>query len=174
MNLENHLQWIRSWRKQEEKGKKNTADTVVPHRFDVLFGRGRHTTNHTGNVRAAHIADMFRDKYEAAGKYGKTAIAERIVTIIQESHGRFLKWEDDTWEEVDQQTARNKISHFYRNTRNKGGPSKSKVSPSDGSASCGVTSSEGESLASVLSKRTHSDSLQQLPQRIQKRHQRDD
>ncbi|CAB9531222.1 Transfer protein (Partial), partial [Seminavis robusta] len=64
-NLENHLQWIWSWQKQEEKGNNITADTIVPRRFDVLLGRGRYTRNHTGNVRAAHIADMFRDKYEA-------------------------------------------------------------------------------------------------------------
>jgi hypothetical protein len=52
---------------------------LVPRRFDVLFGRGHYTRNHTGNLRAAHIADMFRDKYEAATKYEKTAIAERIT-----------------------------------------------------------------------------------------------
>eukprot|EP00797_Seminavis_robusta_P015477 Sro2320_g323180.1 n/a (500) ;mRNA; f:12722-14922 len=142
INLDNHLQ----------------ADT-----FDVLFGQGRHTRNHTGNVRAGHIADMFRDNL--AGRYEKTAIAERIVTIIRESHGRFLKWEDDAWEVVDQEAARNKISHYYRNTRKKGPTNKSKTSPSDNGSR--------EVLASALSKRTQSDSTQQSPQRIQKRHQRD-
>ncbi|CAB9528784.1 expressed unknown protein [Seminavis robusta] len=110
---------------------------------------------------AGHIADMFRDNL--AGRYEKTAIAERIVTIIRESHGRFLKWEDDAWEVVDQEAARNKISHYYRNTRKKGPTNKSKTSPSD----------NGSMLASALSKRTQSDSTQQSPQRIQKRHQRD-
>ncbi|CAB9521746.1 Transfer protein [Seminavis robusta] len=172
IEMEHHLQCIQSWSKQEEKG--NTSiDIIIPRRFDVLFGRGLHTRNHTGNLRAAHIADMFRDKYEAAGKYEKTAIAERIVTIIRESHGRFLKWEDDAWERVDQEAARNKISHFFRNTRNTGCPSKSKASPSDGSTSGGETSSDGDSLASALSKRAQSDSMQQSPQRIQKRYQRD-
>ncbi|CAB9517664.1 Transfer protein [Seminavis robusta] len=166
-NRENHLQWIQSQRTLEEKGNIITADTIIPRRFDVLFGRGRHTRNHTGNARAAHISEMFRDKYEAAGKFEKTAIAERIVTMIRESQGRFLKWEDDAWVAVDQQAARNKISHFYRNTRNKGPPPKSKESPSDGS------SSEGESLASAVSKRTQSDSIQQSTERIQKRKQRD-
>ncbi|CAB9507649.1 Transfer protein [Seminavis robusta] len=175
INLENHLQWIQSQRKQEERGNSNTADTIVPGRFDVLFGRGN-TRNHTGNVRAAHIADMFRDKYESVGKFEKTAIAERIVTIIQESQGRFLKWEDDVWVEVDQQAARNKISHFYRNTRNKGGPSQSKQSTSDGSAidDGSATNSEGELLASAVSKRTQSHSTQQSTKRIQKRRPRDD
>ncbi|CAB9528005.1 Transfer protein [Seminavis robusta] len=171
IDLEHHLQCIQSWHKQEEKG--NTSiDIIVPRPFDVLFGRGLHTRNHTGNLRAAHIADMFRDKYEAAGKYEKTAIAEQIVTIIRESHGRFLKWEDDAWERVDQQDVRNKISHFFRNTRNTGCPSKGKASPSDGSTSGLETSPEGDSLASALSKRAQSDSRQQSPQRIQKRCQR--
>ncbi|CAB9501769.1 tocopherol transfer protein-like [Seminavis robusta] len=173
IDLENHLQCIQSWRKQEEKGNTSGIDIIVPRRFDVLFGRGLQTRNHTGNLRAAHIADMFRDKYEAARKYEKTAIAARIVTIILESHGRFLKWEDNAWEGVDQETARNKISHFYRNTRNTDCPSKSKASPSDGSANVGATSSEGNSLASALSKRAQSDSMQQSPQQIQKLCQRD-
>ncbi|CAB9517238.1 Transfer protein [Seminavis robusta] len=167
INLKNHDQWIRSWRKQEEKGNNHTSDIIVPRRFDVLLGRGRRTRHHTGNVRAGHIADMFRDKYETAGRYEKTAIAERIVTIIRESHGRFLKWEDDAWEVVDQQAARNKISHFYRNTRKKDPPTKSKASPSDGS------SSEGETLASAVSKRAQPNSTQQSAERVQKRHQRD-
>ncbi|CAB9517657.1 Transfer protein [Seminavis robusta] len=176
MNLENHLQWIQSRRKQEEKGNNNTVDIIVPRRFDVLFGRGHHTRNHTGNLRAAHIADMFRDKYEAAGKYEKTAIAERIVKIIRESQGRFLKWEDDAWVEVDQQTARNKISHFYRNTRNKpqsSSPSKNKAAPSsDGSVSGGSTGSDGESLAAASSKRMSPEAVQQSSQRGHKRYQR--
>ncbi|CAB9531224.1 Transfer protein [Seminavis robusta] len=172
INLESHLQWIQSQRKQEEKGNKSAVDNIVPRRFDVLFGRGN-TKNHTGNVRAGHISDMFREKYESAGKYEKTAIAERIVTIIQESHGRFLKWEDDVWVEVDQQAARNKISHFYRNTHKKGCPSKSKASSSsDGSVSGGSKGSDGESLASASTKRMSANAVQQSLQRVPKRCER--
>jgi len=34
------------------------------------------------------LIDMYRKEYENANKLEKTAIAERIVNIIQESHGR--------------------------------------------------------------------------------------
>ena len=108
--LENHFEWIQSRRMLEEKSNGHVkTDILVPRRFDVLFGRGQKNNNHTGNLRAAHIAEMFREKYEAAGKYEKTTIAERIVVLIRESHGRFLRWEDGVWVEVDQQAARNKV-----------------------------------------------------------------
>lgn len=54
-----------------------------------------------------------------ASKFEKTAIAERIVTSIRESHGRFLKWEENTWVEVDSEAAREKISHFFRHFRSR-------------------------------------------------------
>ena len=60
---------------------------------------------------------MHRPKYEAADKFGKTVLAERIVTIIHESGGRFLKRGNDVWVEVDDIMAREKISHFFRKLR---------------------------------------------------------
>ena len=57
-------------------------DAVIePRRFDVLFGKGKITTNWTGNQRAYHIVEMHRERYEKATKYEKTEIAERIVTM---------------------------------------------------------------------------------------------
>ena len=90
---------------------------VVPRRLDVLFGRGLKTAQHTGNLRAVHLVVMYRPSYEAADKCGKTALAERIVSIIHESGGRFLKRERDLWAEVDNIMAREKISHFFRKMR---------------------------------------------------------
>ena len=106
--VEWHQQWLQGRRSREEKSAA-LEDMIIPRRFDCLFGRGQHTRNHTGNVRAAHLVDMYREQYENASKLGKTAIAERIVNIIRESHGRFLKWEDDGWVGVDAHAARNKV-----------------------------------------------------------------
>ena len=98
----------------------SSNNIIVPRRFDVLFGRGKTTREHTGNLRAGHIVDMHYAAYEKAGKYKKTNIAEEIVNIIHASCGRFLKWEQDKgWVEVDFETARDKVSHFFRQKRSK-------------------------------------------------------
>ena len=86
----------------------------------LLLGKGKNTREHTGNLRAVHLVEMHREKYENANKFHKTEIAERIVSIIHESHGRFLKWEgNDGWVEVKHNEAREKISHFFRHMRSK-------------------------------------------------------
>lgn len=110
-----------------ENGAQNSADETqselhpnqefVPMRFDVLFGKDKMSRLHTGNLRAMHLCDMYWDKYEAAGKYEKTEIAERIVTIIHESSGRFWKENDGVWEEATDKEARQKIAHFFRQKR---------------------------------------------------------
>lgn len=119
VNLEWHHQWLKIVRAREEHRSKPTDDIIIPLRFDVLFGRGKNTRQHTGNLRALHLCEMVRPQYEAASKFEKTAIAERIVHAIRDSHGRFLKWDDDGWTEVDTETAREKISHFFRHFRTK-------------------------------------------------------
>merc|ERR1712232_229402 len=90
---------------------------IIPRRFDVLFGKSRRERNHTGNLRAMHLCDMNWDKYEAAGKFQKTEVAERIVSIVHQSGGRFLKLGKEGWVEVTDCVAREKISHFFRHMR---------------------------------------------------------
>ena len=114
-----HLKWIAAQRKKEAKITSQTY--IVPKRFDVRFGRGSDTRVHSGNLRAQHMVEMQLDEYEQADKLGKTCIAEEIVASIRASYGRFLRWEDDEsgWVEVDSDTARNKISHFFRRKRHR-------------------------------------------------------
>jgi hypothetical protein len=113
------LGWRRQWLESQRKRESNISvqNCLVPRRFDVLFGRGSHTRVHTGNLRALHLVEMQCEEYEEASKNEKTAIAARIVTKILESYGRFLKWEEEGWVEVDFDTARNKVSHFFRRRR---------------------------------------------------------
>jgi len=84
--VEWHQEWIKGQQVREDSAKSDAMN--IPLRFDCLFGRGRHTRTHSGNVRAGLLIDMYRKEYENANKLEKTAIAERIVNIIQESHGR--------------------------------------------------------------------------------------
>lgn len=118
-----HREWIRIQKGKEEYGisvSTATNDDVIPRRFDVLFGRSRTIRQHTGNLRAGHLVEMYKEQYERANKYEKTEIAERLVSIIHESNGRFLKWDKQIgWVQVDNDVAREKVSHFFRHNRSK-------------------------------------------------------
>jgi hypothetical protein len=95
---------------------------VIPRRFDVILGKTSQARVHTGNRRAIHLCHMNYEAYEQAGKFKKTEVAERIVSIIRQSGGRFVRWEEDEggWvEDLDEIIARKKIGHFLRYMRSK-------------------------------------------------------
>ena len=116
MGLEWHQEWIQyreSIEKEEEErmsAKNGTNDdddrnsssllpvndgfvpgTIIVNNYDVLFGRGKNTREHTGNLRCAYWVEMHCEEYDTAQKALKTQIAEKIVTKVLESGGRFLK-----------------------------------------------------------------------------------
>lgn len=93
---------------------------IVPGRFDVLFGRNQFAREHTGTRRALHIVQMEFESYERMGKFQKTDAAERIMSIIHESGGRFLRQnEEGAWVLAEDGDARNKIGHWFRGIRSK-------------------------------------------------------
>jgi hypothetical protein len=94
LTLDWHHEWLETRKTQELALSPRTDDIVVPRRFDVLFGRVKSTLQHTGNLRCIHLVEMNRERYESANKFAKTEIAERIVSIVYESYGRFLKWDN--------------------------------------------------------------------------------
>lgn len=109
------------------------SNHLVPGRFDVLFGQNKTIRQHTGNLRAMHLVQMYSSHYENANKYQKTEVADRIVNIIiEDSQARFLRWDEDQegWVPVDHDTAREKISHYFRYMR-------SKVFKSEKKGACG-------------------------------------
>eukprot|EP00934_Nitzschia_sp_Nitz4_P002914 Nitzschia sp. Nitz4//scaffold95_size97785//49428//50956//NITZ4_004668-RA/size97785-augustus-gene-0.99-mRNA-1//1//CDS//3329560475//2904//frame0 len=88
------------------------------HPNDVLFGRGKTVVEHPGNLRFRTIVGMKMDEYEAASRLEKTCMTENIVQLVKDSRGRFLKRDDGgDWEEVDDETARKKVAHAFRNRR---------------------------------------------------------
>ncbi|CAJ1934427.1 unnamed protein product [Cylindrotheca closterium] len=127
-NLSWHNEWLQIRKSQEDLPLKKSDENdpvTIPHRFDVLFGRSKMTREHTGNLRALHLINMWEAKYEGAGKYEKTIITEKIVNIIRDSGGKFLKWENDKgWLQVDNEAAREKIAHWFRHNRKKHAASK--------------------------------------------------
>jgi hypothetical protein len=118
--LDHHLEWIQE-RQIQESSSSSSRDRIargmIPRRFDVLFGRGGTIAEHTGNLRAYHIVEMNRERYEKAGKFEKTQIADRVVHLIHTSYGRFLRKELGGWVEVSRDEAREKISHCFRRLR---------------------------------------------------------
>ena len=113
--VENHLDWMERQKILESSG--NSTIAIVPRRFDVLLGKGTNISEHTGNLRAFHIVEMNRERYDKASKYEKTHLSERVVHLIRGSYGRFLKKEDGGWVECTPTEAREKISHCFRRLR---------------------------------------------------------
>ncbi|OEU14906.1 hypothetical protein FRACYDRAFT_269706 [Fragilariopsis cylindrus CCMP1102] len=61
---------------------------------------------------------MHQLEYEKCSKSEKTELAKRIVTMIKECNGRFLKKDRKLgWQEVTDSQAREKVSHFFRHLR---------------------------------------------------------
>jgi hypothetical protein len=84
---------------------------------DILLGRGKPIQQRPGNIRYREMIDKHMDKYEE-GNSAKYAITAYIVHLLKEEGGRFLKEvEDGGWVEVDEATARLKISHAFRTRR---------------------------------------------------------
>lgn len=122
------LKWLERQRVKEEKetglptmaiGEQEDSAGVIktPGRFDVLLGRAGPCREHTGTRRAALLCEMYFDIYEKATKFQKTDVSEKILAIIRESGGRFLKRTSSGWIRADDMEARNKISHFFRYMR---------------------------------------------------------
>uniref|UniRef100_A0A7S2YP44 DUF6824 domain-containing protein n=1 Tax=Entomoneis paludosa TaxID=265537 RepID=A0A7S2YP44_9STRA len=117
-----HLEWLQNLKAKEERAHSDSADgDHRPRRFDVLFGKGKEALKHPGTLRCMHLVDLFENRYEAANRRAKTQVSDEIVGIIHASNGRFLKRikPGGSWMEVDKATAREKISHLFRQKRSK-------------------------------------------------------
>eukprot|EP00536_Pseudo-nitzschia_multiseries_P008200 jgi/Psemu1/197490/e_gw1.205.15.1 len=147
------MAWYNQWIKLREAAEAETPSitsgaatstvetTVIPNNFDVLFGRGRNTREHCGNLRCAVLVEMYQQQYESCSKAEKTAIAERIIDMVKECGGKFLKKDRKYgWQEVPDNKAREKVAHFFRHLR---ALDKTKDNNDD---DCGITESQKRTL----------------------------
>jgi hypothetical protein len=88
-----------------------------PDRNDVLLGKGRKYQEHAGNIRFRYLIEEHRTPYEKAEKTQKTALADGIVSLVHKRSGRFLKDDGAGWVEVNELTAREKVSSCFRSFR---------------------------------------------------------
>jgi hypothetical protein len=85
---------------------------------DVLLGRGKPIQERPGNIRFRDMLDKHMDNYEKCLTGAKNKVSAYIVHLVKEEGGRFIKEvEDGGWAEVDEATARAKVSHAFRARR---------------------------------------------------------
>mmetsp|Transcript_35127 Transcript_35127/g.85000 ORF Transcript_35127/g.85000 Transcript_35127/m.85000 type:complete len:685 (+) Transcript_35127:147-2201(+) len=131
--LENHKDFIRTirWADREQKtmnenGQDHDRDSneevvarlVLPNNIDVLLGRGRPLQKHYGNLNYHFLVEEYQAEHERSTKSEKTMMVKTILDKIRKYGGRFLKQDDvGFWVEIDDDTARAKISQTFRNHR---------------------------------------------------------
>eukprot|EP00957_Ditylum_brightwellii_P089847 6842369-Ditylum_brightwellii.AAC.1 len=99
-------------------------------KYDVLCGRGGKTNNHVGNVEYRSIVINHQAEYVVAKRIDKNGIARRIVQIVHERGGRFLKRAGgkatdvgcEGWLEIDEKKAIEKTSQALREKFSNQGP----------------------------------------------------
>jgi hypothetical protein len=114
--VERHLEWIQQRRKREESVQ-DSKRIMVPGPFDVIMGRDRLAQEHPGNFHYLHIIENHLVLYDTSSRVEKTYLASQIVDGIHEIEGRFLKWDETGWIEIDDKTARYKVSMAFRSKR---------------------------------------------------------
>ena len=120
LDLRAQSAWIEARRKKEAlvRTTSKNLDSAFGE-YDILFGRGKSFQNHAGNIWCRQLVDDNLSRYELSSKREKTAIANEILETVQAKSGRFLKFENQKWIEVDVATSRDKISHMFRSRRRK-------------------------------------------------------
>ena len=83
---------------------------------DVLYGRGDFTNNHAGNIFFRNLVDEYHNEYVNAKKGMKTSVAKKVVFLIRNNGGRFLKKNEDKdlWFEVGDKNAITKTLSTFR------------------------------------------------------------
>jgi len=102
---------------QRENAQTSRPSSIVPriqtpNQNDVLLGRGKAFYRHIGNIRLRKLIIDNASVYELAPFSEKQRVSGVIVRLIHEQGGLFLKEDDAWWIEVDEETARNKVSNI--------------------------------------------------------------
>ncbi len=91
---------------------------IVPHKNDILLGRGGKNNQHIGNEQLRMLARSQRDQYRSSSKKNKSQISRQLVRYIRSLNpaGRFLKRNTVTgvWEDVGDEIAKEKTSQALR------------------------------------------------------------
>jgi hypothetical protein len=116
ISVENHTRWL-AIRSKQETETTVVSRIVVPGPFDVLMGRGKTIEGNPGNLRLHHLIETNGPRYAEASKFEKTVVAETLLGLIKDMGGRFLKKGETGWVVIQDEVARDKVSHAFRNHR---------------------------------------------------------
>lgn len=143
--------------KQEEMA----DEEIIPHGNDILMGRGGKNNQHVGNEQLRNICRGQRESYRLSSKKGKSHISREIVAYVRSMSppGRFLKKDAVTgdWEDVGDDTAREKVSQVLRDAVSAIHSSPSS-SPSPSSATARRASSNDATSSSTVARSGRSES----------------
>lgn len=112
--------WVRKNTQSKVKSKSfdesnsNTGYDSSYTEHDVLCCRGGKANNHIGNIHYLQIVRQRKERYGQLSKGDKSSFALSIVKEIQSRGGRFLRNHEGKWREVDDDTARKKVSAALR------------------------------------------------------------
>jgi hypothetical protein len=100
------------------------------------LGRGRHFHAHPGNRRLQALTDHYMERYEKASNFEKTVIVGILLGLFKDPPqpneaemdsndfmwfrgGRLLVSDNMGWKIIDDEMARARVSHKFRNQRRK-------------------------------------------------------
>ena len=108
----------------ERETKESQQAIVEPSSLDILHGRDRTSTQHTGNKCFRALIDFsLKDHMALSTESEKNKFVRVMVRCIQASGGRFLQRQSGDkrrWEEVDPKMAKEKVRHAFRDIEVKG------------------------------------------------------
>jgi hypothetical protein len=92
---------------------------LFPLSSDILLGRGRPIQNHEGNIRFRLVMESYAVEYQKAKRDKKKEIAHDVVDKMKSKGCRFLqqKTNTDIWQEVEDEAAKQKVMHSFRDLR---------------------------------------------------------
>jgi hypothetical protein len=112
----------------------NEERVLVPRSSDALLGRGRHYHGHPGNRRLQALVDHYTERYDKASNFEKTVIVGILLGLFKDPPqpneagidsndllrgGRLLVSDTMGWKIIDNEMARARLSHKFRNQRRK-------------------------------------------------------
>ena len=135
VDLSAHLRWLDEMMARETNGIQLAVEAsrslhnglFEPGPKDILLGKGRNIENSPGNLRFRRLIAQFHDQYNRLCRFERTTFATTMLISVKNSGGRFYKKSSsssssnrqEVWEEVDDDVARDKITHAFRNYRTK-------------------------------------------------------
>jgi hypothetical protein len=116
-----HMRWLKMRSAQEKllQQQKLKACIVLPALADILLGKGKPIQQHKGNAHLHHLVDSNVPLYEGySNNEDKAVLTQRLAGEAKAIGGRFLKQDEKgVWMEVDDNTARTKVSKLFRARR---------------------------------------------------------